>query len=100
MWNRTGCSYFASRAEDGIEYFAIAGTATDVAAEGDLRLDEVGVRPLVEQFGSGHEHAGDAVAALSRAVFDEGALEGVQVVIRRTRQALDGCEARAVSLRR
>ena len=36
------------------------------------------MRALVEQLGAGHQHAGDAVAALHRAVLDEGPLQRVQ----------------------
>src|SRR6516225_5098518 len=95
-----GWSWLASRAEDRVEYLAVPGAAADVATERDLRLGQVGMGPLVEQLGPGHEHAGDAVATLRRAMRDKGALEGMQVVVGCTRQAFDGSEARAVGLRR
>jgi len=82
--------------EDGIEDLAVAGAAAEVAAEGDADGLGVGGGAFGEQLGAGHQHAGDAVAALDGAVVDEGLLEGVEAVA--GRQAFDRGDGSVVGL--
>ena len=61
------------------------------------------MRFLFQQFGPGHQEAGDAVAALDRVRVDEGLLQGMQARFMAARpggQALDRHDVRAVRPRR
>ena len=60
--------------KDGVEDLTVAGAAADISAQRGLDLIEAGLRLFIEQLCAGHEHAGDAVAALHRCVGDEGLL--------------------------
>ncbi len=80
-------------AEDGggegyaLDYLLIARAAADVAAESDLYLLLRRVRDLVDERLAGHDHAGDAKAALHGADLAEGVDERLLLIVR---QALDG----------
>ena len=66
-----------SGAQHGVEDLAVAGAAADVAAERRSgSAVKSGRRPLVQELRAGHQHAGDAVAALHRAAVDERLLSG------------------------
>src|SRR4051794_26352529 len=72
-----------SSGENGVEDLAVAGAAADISAQRGLDLVDAGARLLVEQLRAGHQHAGDAEAALHRRVGDKGLLERVEPFGRR-----------------
>src|SRR5215218_7962553 len=60
---------------EGGEDPAVPGAAAQVAGEGLAQGQLVGVGPAVQQVVHGHDHPGDAEAALHRPLLDEGPLD-------------------------
>src|SRR5581483_205818 len=85
------CSSLSSHFHHGIQNFAVAGAATDIATERNTYLVKIGMRILVEQFGSRHQHPWDAETAL-----DKRLLERMQ--LRVLRQHFDGGDLSLMSL--
>ncbi len=71
---------FARGALDGTDDLVISGTAAEVAGEPEADSVFVGIGLAVEQSLGGHDEAWRADAALERGFFEEGLLEGVELV--------------------
>src|SRR5829696_2994050 len=66
---------------EGGEDPAVAGTAAQVAGDGLTQRQLVGVGPTVQQVVHGHDHPGDAEAALDSALLHEGPLHIGQLAL-------------------
>src|SRR5215204_3876485 len=91
-------SSFFTCSDNRVEYFHVAGAATEIAREA---FADVGVGWLwrtFEQADGGQHHARRADAALRAAAFDHRALDVVQALA--VGDALDGQNLRALGLRR
>ena len=75
--------------KDGFEYLGVPRTAAQVAPQGLLDLLFGGIRVVVIQGFSRHDHPGRAVAALYGKVVDKGLLKGIQAPVL-SGQPLDG----------
>src|SRR6478752_1724552 len=69
-----------------IKNLPVAGTSADVAADGYLGVLQVGVGTLLQELSPGHDHAGDAEAALHGGVRYVRLLQRVEGVRLRPRQ--------------
>src|ERR671924_1721554 len=78
---------------EGGEDPAVPGAAAEVAGDGLAQGQLVGVGPAVQQIVDGHDHPGDAEAALHGALLDEGALDVGQLAL--GAQTLDGADVAA-----
>src|SRR5215216_5934598 len=78
---------------EGGEDPAVPGAAAQVAGDGLAQGQLVGVGPAVQQVVDGHDHAGDAEAALHGPLLDEGPLDVGQLAL--GAEALDGADVAA-----
>src|SRR6266511_3659691 len=78
---------------EGGEDPAVPGAAAQVAGDGLAQRELVGVRPAVEQVVHGHDHPGDAEAALHGTLLEEGPLDVGQLAL--GAQALDSADVAA-----
>src|SRR5262245_16179632 len=100
MW-----SWCSSCRQQRIKDLAIAGATAEIAAQRRLGLSKIGSGVLVEQLGAGHQHAGDAVAALYCAALDKSLLERMEtccacrlITACCLRQPLDGGDSSVMGL--
>src|SRR4029453_1182584 len=78
---------------EGGEDAAVPGAAAEVAGDGLAQGQLVGVGLAVQQVVDGHDHAGDAEAALHRPLLDKGPLDVGQLAL--WAEPLDGADVAA-----
>ena len=83
-------------AQDGFEYFRVAGAAAEISGESDSNIGFSGMRIPFEQIHRRENHSGSADPALRAAVRDEGLLYGVELLS--ARDAFNGADRGAFSL--